>query len=437
MRKIKVIELFGGIGSPHKALTNLGLDYEVVDMIEFDAKAVKSYNAIHGTNFVPQDVTTWNKDIKVDYLHASTPCQAFSVAGKGLGAEDRRGAILWEATIRIIKQTNPTFITLENVKGLLQEKHKELLEWYLNELHLLGYHTQYQVLNSKDYGVPQNRERVFFMSAKHGTHINEVKPACATAPAIKDILQPEAQWEEASQVVISEDKAYFKNKLSNYPGKTIEVDLTKLFNQTPGSINRVAKLKQPLFEDLNINDKLQDYGFSSIASFYGTNGVNGAITAQDGNRQKVMEVQDLESLAFNQAKNYHGINGVTGTLVASAITLHEQKILALASDVSFNSDKSFIGEEGVAPTLVTAHPDFKGKLLKHSDKSIMYRKLLPIETWLLMGFTKEDFYKAEKVNSPNQLVKQAGNSIVVNVIEAVLQANLHQFVLIDNGWLPE
>lgn len=183
MNKVRVLELFGGIGSPHKALSKIKnwsnqwkygaqtFDYELVDMIEFDKNAVKSYNAIHGTNFEVQDVTTWNKDIKVDYLHASTPCQAFSTAGKGKGAEDSRGANLWEHTIRIIKLTKPTLITLENVKGLLQAKHKELLDWYLNELELLGYKTEYQVLNAKYFDIPQNRERVFFVSRNDGKEI--------------------------------------------------------------------------------------------------------------------------------------------------------------------------------------------------------------------------------------------------------------------------
>jgi len=92
---IKIIELFAGIGSVTKALHKLGYTNEnIIDVVENDKYAIKSYNAIHKTNYKTQDITTWDKDLKCDYLHASTPCQAFSVAGANRGADDSRGAVL-------------------------------------------------------------------------------------------------------------------------------------------------------------------------------------------------------------------------------------------------------------------------------------------------------------------------------------------------------
>ena len=82
---LKVLELFGGIGACTKALERLGIDHTVVDYVEIDKYAVKSFNAVHGTNFEPQDIKEWNKDIEADLIMHGSPCQDFSVAGKGAG----------------------------------------------------------------------------------------------------------------------------------------------------------------------------------------------------------------------------------------------------------------------------------------------------------------------------------------------------------------
>lgn len=228
---IKVIELFGGIGAVHTALKRLNIPFEIIDMVEFDNKVVEAYNLIHNTNFTAQNVLTWDKNIKCDYLHASTPCQAFSVAGKQLGAGDSRGAPLWEATVRIIKKTEPKIITLENVKGLLSNKHKELVNWYINQLNNLGYITQHKVLNAKDFGIPQNRERVFFVSYKKYIPLDFMKifnfkqyePKC-----IQDILDNDATWLSPKEVIfLDKNTLIFKNEMRQYNGHIIKVNLLK------------------------------------------------------------------------------------------------------------------------------------------------------------------------------------------------------------------
>lgn len=158
---MKVIELFAGIGAPAKALKRLfGENVEIVDVVEIDKHAIKSYNIIHNSNFESQDILTYSYKggEKIDLIHASTPCQAFSVAGKGLGAADERGLPLWDATIRIISEIKPTYVTLENVKGLLQEKHKEVLNYYLTKMQELGYTTFFKCVNSKNFNCAQERE---------------------------------------------------------------------------------------------------------------------------------------------------------------------------------------------------------------------------------------------------------------------------------------
>lgn len=163
---IKLLELFGGIGACTKALKRLGIDVNIVDYVEIDKYAVKSYNAINGTNFEPQDIRQWNKDIEVDLIMHGSPCQDFSLAGKQAGGDKdsgTRSSLMYE-TIRIIEKLKPKYVVWENVKNILSKKHIHNFNNYLKALRDLGYRNYYQVLNAKDYGIPQNRERVFVIS---------------------------------------------------------------------------------------------------------------------------------------------------------------------------------------------------------------------------------------------------------------------------------
>lgn len=120
---LRVIELFGGIGAFSSALDRLKKDYEIVDYVDNDMAAVQSYNAIHNTNFLPQDITKWNKDLKnIDIIMSGSPCQSVSVIGKNKGADKgsgTRSSLLWE-NIRIAKSIRPKVLIWENVKGILK-----------------------------------------------------------------------------------------------------------------------------------------------------------------------------------------------------------------------------------------------------------------------------------------------------------------------------
>lgn len=165
---IKILELFGGIGACSKALEKLGIEYEIADYVEIDKYAVKSFNAIHNTNFEPQDICKWNKDIEVDLIMHGSPCQDFSLAGKQLGGDEgsgTRSSLMYE-TIRIVEKLKPKYVIWENVKNLLSKKHRHNFDAYLETMEELGYNNHYKVLNAKDYGIPQNRERVFTISIR-------------------------------------------------------------------------------------------------------------------------------------------------------------------------------------------------------------------------------------------------------------------------------
>lgn len=166
---MRVLELFAGIGACSKALERLGFNVEIVDAVEIDKYAIASFNAIHNTNFEVQDIKEWNKDLKdIDLITHGSPCQDFSVAGKQAGGDinsGTRSSLMYE-TIRIVGKLRPKYVLWENVKNLLSKKHKHNFDAYIETMNILGYNSYYEVLNAKDYGVPQNRERVYTISIR-------------------------------------------------------------------------------------------------------------------------------------------------------------------------------------------------------------------------------------------------------------------------------
>ena len=167
---LRVLELFGGIGACTCALKRMGIPIEIVDYVEIDRFAVSSYNAINDTNFTPQDVRTWDKDVQVDFLLHGSPCQDFSLAGLQKGGDKgsgTRSSLMYE-TLRIVNKLKPKYVIWENVANLLSEKHFHNFANYLNAMAEFGYASAYKLLNAKDYGIPQNRERVFVVSVLDG-----------------------------------------------------------------------------------------------------------------------------------------------------------------------------------------------------------------------------------------------------------------------------
>jgi DNA (cytosine-5)-methyltransferase 1 len=170
---LKIIELFAGIGSQHQALKNLNIDHEVVAISEIDKYAVQSYTALHGQPNNLGDITKIQELPKADLWTYSFPCQDISVAGKQAGIkEGTRSGLLYEVerllTTARDNGTLPKYLLLENVKNLVGRRHKPDFDKWLDFLNGLGYWSYWQVLNAKDYGIPQNRERVFVVSILGG-----------------------------------------------------------------------------------------------------------------------------------------------------------------------------------------------------------------------------------------------------------------------------
>lgn len=176
-KKIKILELFGGIGAPRVALRNLGVPVKSIDYIEIDEKAVRSYNSMFydELEYKTQSVVGW--DLKPDILIHGSPCQDFSIAGKQKGADPNSGtrsSLMWE-TLRIIEQMGewkPKIVIWENVKNALSKHMKHNFDKYISYMDKLGYTSNYEILDARDYGLPQARERVFTVSVLGGKKFN-------------------------------------------------------------------------------------------------------------------------------------------------------------------------------------------------------------------------------------------------------------------------
>ena len=219
---IRILELFGGIGACSKALERLGIDYEIADYVEIDKYVVKSFNAMHNTNFEPQDICEWDKDIEVDLIMHGSPCQDFSLAGKQAGGDEgsgTRSSLMYE-TVRIVEKLKPKYVIWENVKNVISKKHKHNFDNYLERMEELGYTNYYQVLNAKDYGIPQNRERVFTVSIRQDQFFKQgsfwFPPKQELKLKLKDMLEDNV-----------DEKYYLSDKMVNFFYKNQQIQKEK------------------------------------------------------------------------------------------------------------------------------------------------------------------------------------------------------------------
>lgn len=317
---LKVLSFFSGIGAFEKALENLEVPYELTAFCEIDKYASKSYCAIYGVDesmnlgdITQVDETKLPKD--VDLLTYGFPCVDISVAGKQKGLIDEDGSLtrsgLFFEALRIIEATQPKIAIAENVKNLVGKKFNAQFQVILASLEAAGYNNYWLVLNSKDYGVPQNRERVFIVSIR------------------KDI----------------------DNGLFQFP--------------------------EPFPLEKRLKDVLED---GVDEKFYcSETALRGFISHKERNKSK---------------GNGFGFVVLTENDVATCI-------------------RSRYYKDGSECLISTG-----GRI----------RRLTPKECFRLMGFDDESFHRAEAVNSNTQLYKQAGNSIVVDVLE-----ELFCMMLDENG----
>lgn len=380
---MKILELFGGIGACTQALKRLGIDFEIADYVEIDKYAVASYNAINGTNFEPQDITKWDKDIEVDLIMHGSPCQDFSLAGKQAGGDKNSGtrsSLMYE-TIRIVEKLKPKYVVWENVKNLLSKKHRHNFDNYLEIMDALGYNNYYQVLNAKDYGIPQNRERVYTISIR------------------KDIDNETFTFPEKEEL-----KLRLKDILED------EVDLKYYLNDNQiVNITNWKSFRNPIKEAQTGDD------ICNCITAKGNTSLNasmlliksGAYARNFGSRGKIQDKDYSDTLVASM-----GTGGGNVPLVPQVIGgIGEKK--SNGGTQWYQQDRIYDNNLGLSVS-TTAIPYYP-------DNQLRIRKLTPKECWRLMGFSDEYFEKAEKVNSNAQLYKQAGNSIVVDVLYKIFK----------------
>jgi len=374
-RPIKLLELFGGIGACSRALDHLGIEYEIADYVEINKYAVKSYNAIHNTNFQPQDIKEWNKDIDVDLIMHGSPCQDFSTAGKNKGGDEgsgTRSSLMYE-TIRIIEKLKPKYVIWENVKNLISEKHKHNFSKYLRKLEALGYVSNYKVLNSKDYGIPQNRERIFTISIRNDIKWEFTFPKKEPLKLrLRDLLEKNV------------DEKYF---LSEKQLKDIQS-----WNSYEKPLEKIINIQQEQANTPTITTRTSEYTASMILI---------------ATPEKTMRIKNATNKGYLEAQEGDGVD------ISSRMATHRGTVQkGMAQTLNTNQDGGVVVKEQIADKLQ--------ELVDITKEELRIRKLTPYECWALMGFDKEAYDKASQVNSNAQLYIQAGNSIVVNVLEKIL-----------------
>lgn len=418
---MKFLDLFAGIGGFRLGMESAG--HECVGFCEIDKYARASYKAIHNTEgeIELHDITAVSDESirgfgSVDVICGGFPCQAFSIAGARRGFEDTRGTLFFEIC-RFASILRPKYLFLENVRGLLNhDGGGATFETIIRTLDGLGYDVEWQVLNSKNFGVPQNRERVFIIGHLRGQRTRNVFPILrenaksdnqqskieivgntknpnGTSQGTGSIVYDSngligtlcaRDYKEPKQVaipVLTPDRA---NKKQN--GRRFKNDGEPMFTLTAQDRHGVV-----------VENEIKKYGtiqpnFNQSGVVYETDGIAPTIRAyQGGNLEPKIRVKEATSQGYAEAEIGDSVN---------------------LSHPNSKTRRGRVGKQ-IANTLLTGEsqgvvePDFR------------IRKLTPRECWRLQGFPDWAFGKAQEVNSNSQLYKQAGNNVTVNVISAI------------------
>ncbi len=355
---MRFLDLFAGIGGFRLALERAG--HTCIGFCEIDEFARRTYKA----NFDTEGEVEWH-DItkvtnsearelrgKVDLITGGFPCQAFSIAGERRGFEDTRGTLFFEIA-RIAKEIEPRFLLLENVKGLLSHDKGRTFAIILSTLDELGYDVEWQVLNSKDFGVPQNRERVFIIGHSRRFPRREIFPITrSSGQALRQLVggtQGYRVYDPAGvSVTLASQAGGMGAKTGLYAVPVLTPDRAK--KRQNG--RRFKEPGEPMF----------------------------TLTAQDRHGVMVRHTKD----GFHLARNDEKKSSIQGT------------------HVTYPGGKSHcLGTSHVPMTI----------------EGVRIRRLTPLECFRLQGFPDDFFHRAKAAGvSDSQLYKQAGNAVTVNVV---------------------
>lgn len=407
---LRVFEAFAGVGSQRMALRNLGIDHEVVAIAEIDKFAIASYNAIHGETLNLGDISQMNAaDIPDhDLFTYSFPCQDISIAGKQAGLDlnsGTRSGLLWECQ-KVIATKKPKYLLLENVKNLVGKRHKANFDLWLEWLVSQGYSNYWQVLNAKDYGVPQNRERVFVVSILGDDKEFHFPEKQDLSIRLKDLLEDSV-----------DEKYYLKSERAKQLVRKITDD-----NNVLETVTVDATVVSPKIKDIsNCITARYDAGIQNKPSI-GMSVIEPKIPIKNATRKGYLEATsgDGIDLAYPNSSTRRGrVQKECSPTLQTADTVGTVEIinpLKGKTHYGWHFEQAVYAEDGIVRTVKAGGGS--GNIPKVIEP-YRIRKLTPLECWRLMGFTDQDFYKAQEVNSNSQLYKQAGNSIVVPVLEGI------------------
>lgn len=425
---MKFLDLFAGIGGFRLGMERAG--HECVGFCEIDPFARKSYKAIHNTEgeFEFHDITgVTDESVRgigcVDVICGGFPCQAFSIAGKRAGFEDTRGTLFFEIA-RFASILRPKYLFLENVTGLLSHDNGNTFETILGALDELGYDAEWQVFNSKNFGVPQNRERVFIIGHLRGAGGRAIFPFGGEGKAVDN---------QQSQINVVGTTLATGAQGTN--SRHWVYDTTGLMSCLDATMYKQPKqIAVPVLAP----DREEKHGaviqLGNIveAESFGGNPHRGRVYATDGVAPclNAMQGGGLEPKIIQRGHGYNqgGEHDTAPTLTSNS--WQENNLLAIKEATTKGYSEATIGD-----SVNLSHPNSKtrrgrvGKsvantLLTGEEQGVVttdfrIRKLTPRECWRLQGFPDWAFDRAQEVNSNSQLYKQAGNSVTVNVIEAI------------------
>ena len=424
--KPRLFEAFSGIGCQRMAFERLGIPYKSIGFSEIDKYAIQSYNAIHGDtkNFgsicdikgvdLPQiDVFTW-----------SFPCTDLSKAGKQKGLTNTRSGLVYEV-LRIMQECKlngnlPKVLIMENVVDLVQVKFIREFQEIQLELEQLGFSNYTEVLNAKDYGVAQNRDRVFMVSIL-GDYYYEFPKKIKLEKRLKDYLET-----DVDEKYYLSDKQIEAFRTSSYGCMNRENDINGICQtiDTMQGGNREPKV--------SIIGNVNPSGNGMNGNVF-SGDLSPTITTNKGEGIKFLEIPEATIKGY--AKAYEGDGVYTNRphqkrgVVQIGVVVGNEKYV----NDRFDKFKELNGYEpemlnpyntqeitDVSPTLTTMCDRWQTSSTVAIKKGLRIRKLSPLEVWRLMGIDDEDFEKASKVCSNSQLYKQAGNGIVVDVFAAII-----------------
>ncbi|WP_409967247.1 DNA (cytosine-5-)-methyltransferase [Bengtsoniella intestinalis] len=362
--------MFAGIGGFRSGLTRVG-DFQCVGHCEIDKYAHASYTAIHdikeGERYYPDARQIDPNELPdFDLLCGGFPCQAFSQAGKRQGFEDARGTLFFEIA-RVVEAKRPPFLLLENVPGLLSHDQGRTFTTILNALSDLGYHVEWTVLNSKHFGVPQSRKRVFLICYLDSRCAGKILPVFGTGG--KALVQLVA-GRQGNRVYDPDGVACTQTCSSGGMGGKTGFYLV--------GINRREGLTQPKDTATTLTTK----AFRGI------------------NRNATQNAVLVEPLPIKEATK----KGYKNALPGDSVNL---------GYAGSNTRRGRVGKD-IAHTLDTGS----------STQGVVQgggriRRLMPRECLRLQGFEESQIDKILAIQSDTQVYKQAGNSVTVNVIEAI------------------